>query len=66
MFRMAESMLETENCLGRETRLPTENSSYMNLVKDEFSVLNLSGAQEGQEGDVHCEENKAKQSLDLL
>ena len=42
MFRMAEFILETENRLGRETRLPRENSSYMNLVKDEFSVLNLS------------------------
>ena len=42
MFRMAEFILETENRLGRETRLPRENSSYVNLVKDEFSVLNLS------------------------
>ena len=42
MFRMAEFILETENRLGRESRLPRENSSYMNLVKDEFSVLNLS------------------------
>ena len=39
---MAEFILETENRLGRETRLPTENSSDMNPVKDEFSVLNLS------------------------
>ena len=66
MFRMAEFILETENRLGRETRLSTENSSYMNLVKDEFSVLNLSGAQEGQEGEVHCKADKEKQSLDLL
>ena len=48
---MAEFILETEYRLGRETRLPTENSSCMNLVKDEieFSVLNLSGAHEGQD-----------------
>ena len=31
-----------ENRLGRKTRLPTENSSDNNPVKDEFSVLNLS------------------------
>ena len=39
---MAEFILEAENRLGRETRLPTENLSDVNSVKDEFSVLNLS------------------------
>ena len=40
--RFAEFILETENRLGREARLQTENSSDINPVKDEFPVSNLS------------------------
>lgn len=38
---LAEFVLETENCLSRETRLKTENLSVMNAVKDEFPASNL-------------------------
>ena len=39
---IAKFILETDNRLGWETRLQTENSSDMNPVKDEFAVSNLS------------------------
>ena len=39
---VAVFLLEKENRLGRETRLPANNSSDMNSVKDDFAVSNLS------------------------
>ena len=38
---ISKFILQTENYLGRETRLKTENSSDMNPVMDEFPILNL-------------------------